>query len=124
MKGTAALAIVGAIVLVGCGSNSLPPETDAARGREILKTVLDGWAGGKSMDDMKNGSPPIIARDPDWKAGYKLVSYEIDSKDERSGVDLAVPVKLMISKGGGPPQERKVKFNIGIGSQTVCMRQE
>lgn len=125
MKGIALLAIVSSVALVGCGgTNSLPPETDAAQGREILKTVLDAWVSGKSMDDMKNGSPSIIARDPDWKAGHKLVSYEIDTTDERSGVDLAVPVKLMVSKAGGPPQEKKVKFNVGIGSQTICKRQE
>ena len=95
-----------------------------AKGREILKTVLDAWVAGKSMEDVKNGSPSIVARDPDWKAGHKLTKYEVADSDERKGVDLVLSVKLFVSKAGGPPQEKKVKFTVGIGSNTVCMRQE
>ena len=125
MKTLVAIATIGLLALAGCsGTNSLPPETDAARGREILKAVLDAWAAGKTMEDVNNGSSSIVARDPDWKAGHKLTKYEVADGDERKGVDLVLSVKLFVSKAGDTPQEKNVKFTVGIGSSTVCMRQE
>jgi hypothetical protein len=125
MKGFAVIGFGMLFVLTGCGgTNTLPPETDNVRGREVLKTVLDAWVAGKSMEDVKNGSPSIIARDPDWKAGHKLMKYEVADSEDRKGVDLVLSVKLFISKAGAPPQEKNVKFTVGIGSSTVCMRQE
>ena len=111
------------LLLAGCGE-SPPPETDSARGREILKAVLDGWAQGKTMNDLKAGSPPVVAYDPDWEAGHKLTRYELGDKDGRSGADLLVPVKLYLDRKDGKSQEKTVNFCVAIGSQTVVTRKQ
>jgi hypothetical protein len=111
------------LLLTGCGE-SPPPETDPAKGREVLKTVLDGWVQGKTMDDLKAGSPSVVAYDPDWEAGHKLTKYELGPKDGRSGVDLLVPVKLYLDRKDGKPQEKTVNFCVAIGSQTVVTRKQ
>ena len=111
------------LVLAGCGE-SLPPETDPAKGREVLKTVLDGWVRGKKMEDLKAGNPAVVAYDPDWEAGHKLTRYELGDKDGRSGVDLLVPVKLYLDRKDGKPQEKTVNFCVAIGSQTVVTRKQ
>jgi len=109
-------------LLTGCGT-SLPPETDPAAGRDVLKTVLDTWAKGGTAADLKAGAPPVVAYDPDWEEGYKLVRYEIAPTDRRAGVDLLVAVKLTLTKGAGKPREKTVNFTVAIGAQTVVIRQ-
>jgi hypothetical protein len=114
-----------AVLLTGCGGPSFPPETDATRGRELLKTVLEKWKSGGSADELKNGTPSIIANDPDWKAGSKLKGYEISTDDRRSGVDLLISVKLQLTKPDGQSQDKKVNFAIGInGTSQVVLRSE
>ena len=114
-----------AVLLTGCGGPSFPPETDASRGRELLKTVLEKWKAGGTADELKNASPAIIANDPDWKAGSKLKGYEMAAEDRRSGVDLLISVKLQLTKPDGTSQDKKVNFAIGInGTSQVVLRSE
>jgi hypothetical protein len=110
------------VLLTGC-SNSLPPEADPTTARAALKTVLDTWAKGGKAADLRAGNAPIIANDPDWEAGAKLIKYELDPTDNRIGVDLLVSVKLTLSKGDEKPREKTVNFSIAIGAQTVVLRQ-
>ena len=107
----------------GC-SSSLPPETDASKGRELLKVSLDAWKRGDAMDQLAKGSPSIITRDPDWKAGLKLANYEIENETDRAGVDLLLTVKLSVVRADGKPVDKKVKFTVGMGSANVVMRNE
>jgi len=109
-------------LFTGCGT-PLPPETDPAAGRNVLKTVLDTWARGGTPADLKAGQSPVVAYDPDWEEGYKLVKYEIAPTDRRAGVDLLVSVKLTVAKGSDKPREKTVNFTVAIGSQTVVIRQ-
>jgi hypothetical protein len=119
-----AIAVLPAILFVaGCSDSSLPPETDATKGREVLTTVLEAWKKGTTPDELQHGSPPIVAYDPDWKAGYKLTNYTLDPTDKRVGVDLLVSVKLTMTKDGEKPVEKTVNFSVAIGSQTVVLRQ-
>ena len=111
------------LVFAGCGE-SHPPETDPAKGREVLKSVLDGWVRGKTMNDLKSGPAPVVAYDPDWEAGHKLTRYEIGGQDGRCGVDLLVPVKLYLDRKDGKSQEKTVNFCVAIGSQTVVTRKQ
>jgi hypothetical protein len=110
-------------VLTGC-TNSLPPETDPAKGRGALKKVLDTWVNGGKLQDLKNSSPPIVAYDQDWEAGHKLIKYEVAPDDRRTGVDLLLTVTLSLSRTDGRAQDKTVRFAVAIGSQTVVLRHE
>ena len=111
------------LTLTGC-NNSLPPETNPSAGREALKTVLDTWVKGGTIEDLKNGNPAIVAHDPDWVAGHKLTKYEIGPNDRRSGVDLVLNVTLSLNRKDGKAQDKKVNYAVAIGSQTVVLRYE
>jgi hypothetical protein len=119
-------ALVGTVLVtvLGCQGNTLPPETDPAQGRSALTTVLDIWVKGGAMADLQNASPPIVAYDPDWEAGHKLVKYEIAPTDRRSGVDLLVSVKLTLARKDGKSQEKTVNFSIAVGEKTVVTRKQ
>lgn len=110
--------------LAGCSSQALPPETDATKGREAMKTVLETWKRGGTEEELKAATPSIVARDPDWSAGSKLKSYEIADEDARSGVDLLLTVKLSLVRADGKFQEKTVRYSVGIGSSTVVLRSE
>jgi hypothetical protein len=113
------------LALAGCGAgSSLPPATDPAQGREALKTVLETWKRGGTIDELKTASRPITVRDPDWSAGAKLAGYEIAPEDERAGADLLLTVKLVLARPNEPPREKKVGFKVAIGSSTVVLRNE
>src|SRR5262245_12748988 len=88
------------LVLAGCG-DSLPPQTDPIKGREVLTSTLTKWSAGKSMNDVRGESPPVVVYDPDWEAGQKLILFELDRADGRSGVDLLVSVKLTLEGKSG-----------------------
>jgi hypothetical protein len=112
------------LVLAGCPGNSLPPETDSDKGREVLKTVLDAWVQGRSMDDLKAGSAPVVAYDPDWEAGRRLTGYEISPTDRRAGVDLLLSVTLALERKDGRVERKSVNFCVAIGSRTVVTRKQ
>jgi hypothetical protein len=112
------------LLLAGCFGNSLPPETDPAKGREVLRTVLDAWVQGKTMEELKAGRPSIIAYDPDWEAGGRLTGYEISLTDARSGVDLLVAVHLSLDRKDGRVQQKSVNFCVAMGSQIVVTRKQ
>lgn len=103
--------------LAGCGGDTPPSQADAAKGREVIKTVLDAWVKGGKPEDLK----PVVVNDPDWTDGYKLTKYEIDPADNRSGVDLLLKVKLSLTKDG-KSQDKSVNFVVGVGSKTVVIR--
>jgi hypothetical protein len=89
-----------------------------------MKTVLETWKRGGTVEELKSGSPPVTARDPDWSAGSKLTNYEIAEGDARAGVDLVLTVKLALVRPDGNTQEKKVNYTVGIGSSTVVFRNE
>ena len=115
---------VGCVAFTGCGGgSSLPAETDVSKGREAMKTAMENWKQGGTVEELKKATS-ILARDPDWKAGLKLTKYEIGKENDRSGVDLVLSVKLTMAKAEGQTVEKKVKYTVGIGSSTVVFRNE
>jgi len=114
---------IAVLALCGC-DRPLPPETDPSAGRAALKTVLDTWAGGGSLEDLKTARPAIVAYDPDWEAGQRLRTYEIDSADRRMGVDLLVRVRLSLGGPGAKTRDKQVNFTVAIGKETVVLRQQ
>jgi hypothetical protein len=123
MRRIAIALVVVSLAVSGCNS-SLPPEADPTRAREALKTTLDAWVQGGTFEDLKKGSPAIIAYDPDWETGSRLLKYEVDPTDRRVGVDLLVSVTLTLSKNGEKSREKRVNFSIAIGNgKTVVLRQ-
>jgi len=114
-------AAAACLALAGCGGTPLPPETDPAKGREILTKVLDTWKAGGTPANLK----PIVAFDADWDAGAKLTGYKLDPENQRAGVDLLVAVKMQLTRADGKTQERTINYIVAVGSaNTVVVRKE
>ena len=114
--------VIASCALAGCESSPLPPPTDAAKGRDAMKLVLDTWKRGGGVEELATAS--VTARDPDWAAGAKLTAYEIAPEEGRAGLDLVLTVKLTLQRSDGKPQNKKVGYTVGVGATTVVLRNE
>ncbi len=88
----------------------------------MLKTSLEAWKKGDPPDTLKNGSPSIIAQDPDWVTGARLVAYTLDADDKRGAENLFVPVKLTLKLKNGKQATTNVTYVIGTSPQVMVFR--
>src|SRR5262249_37167722 len=90
------VALIAVACLTGCGVRPRASPLDEDLARTSLRTALEAWKKGDSPATLKNGSPSIVAQDPDWVAGTRLVAYELASEDRRVAENLFVPVELTL----------------------------
>jgi hypothetical protein len=116
-------AVLTALVLaaspLGCGGQK-PADPDQARA--TLAMALDAWRDGRSIDDVTNGSPPIVVADPSWKAGFKLSRYQVAETARSAGFDLKIPVELWLEDPKGKPVQEKVKYTVSVQPSRTVIR--
>jgi hypothetical protein len=115
--GLAAMAV--ALPLLGCGGQ-VPADPDQARA--TLATALDTWRDGRTIDDVTNGSPPIVVADPSWKAGFKLSRYQVGDSLRAAGFDLKIPVELWLEDPKGKAVQEKVKYTVSVQPARTVIR--
>jgi hypothetical protein len=116
------VALIATACLAGCGARQRAAPLDVELAREVLKTSLEAWKKGDSADSLKNGSPSIIAQDPDWVTGARLVAYTSDGDDRRVAENLFVPVKLTLKLKNGKQATKNVTYVIGTSPQVMVFR--
>jgi len=115
-----ALALLAA--LPGCRRASAQA-ADPDKAREALRTTLSAWQKGDSPEALKQSSS-IIAADPKWKNGHRLVRYEIADTDQVVGYDLQCRVLLVLQGPDGRQTEEKAVFSISTAPAVVVVRAE
>ena len=108
--------------LAGCGVRQRAAPLDVELARDVLKTSLKTWKKGDSPDTLKNGLPSIIAQDPDWVTGARLVAYTLDGDDKRVAENLFVPAKLTLKLKNGKQVTKSVGYVIGTSPQVMVFR--
>ncbi len=116
------VAVITSASLAGCGVSQRAAPLDVVLAREVLNTSLEAWKKGESPDSLKNGSPSIIAQDPDWVTGARLVAYAPDGEDNRVAENLFVPVKLTLKLKNGKQVTKNVTYVIGTSPQVMVFR--
>jgi hypothetical protein len=112
-------AVLLATLPLGCGGQT-PADPDQARA--TLTLALDAWRDGRTIDDVTNGSPPIIVADPSWKAGFKLSRYQVAETTQTAGFDLKMPVQLWLQDLKGKNVEEKVKYTVSVSPARTVIR--
>lgn len=115
--------LLAASVIAGClGTHRIEP-VDAPRGREALKTALEGWKKGGAPAALLNETPPITVQDWDWQAGERLVDYELDGADKPIEANLYVPVQLTLRNARGKQVTKKVRYIIATSPIVTVFRE-
>ncbi len=118
------LAMVAAIlaVLAGCARNRVDKARDKAE--KAVETALDAWSRGESPEKFANSNPSIRINDPDWKAGFRLLSsLTVDSKQSPIGPkQFECRVSLSLSGAAGRKIAKEVVYHVQMGDKTTIDR--
>ena len=99
LRGAALL--LAAVFLAGCRGTPIPKETDPKKAVASLQTTLNKWKSGTPIESLTKENPPVYAVDVDWRAGLKLVSFELRDVVDQGGVGAHIPVRLDIQTPNG-----------------------
>jgi len=117
----ACLAVLATLFFGGCSGSSQAHAVNEPRARDALKTALDQWKAGASIESMTSSSTPMTVQDFDWMAGAKLVDYELIDDGKAYDANLRVQVKLSL-RGPGKATEKKVWYLVGTSPSVTVFR--
>lgn len=109
--------------VLGCGSR-LPEAADAERAREVLRTGLESWKNGDTIESLPKRSPPIYFKDSDWKGGWQLKSYRTTLDDEPHGQQRRMYVHLTLQSRDGKATAKEVQYLVDTSPALVVVRME
>jgi hypothetical protein len=114
--------IMAALVsLAGCGQKTAEP-ANPTTAREALTKALETWVKKGSADELEKNSPPIYFNDPEWKAGKRLVRYQIKGDPEYFGRQLRCTVALSLEDQKGKTEEKDISYQIDTHKVVVIAR--
>jgi hypothetical protein len=116
------LLLVAGFGLVGCEKS--PPTNPVARAEAAVNEVLDAWTRGESPTRYASPDQPIRADDPDWKAGYRLMSFlSVESQPTgESPAPVRCRVALSLKDPRGKSVDKEVVYDVAVGSTVVITR--
>lgn len=113
---------LAAFFAAGCAETISATPVDSSKALEALKTTLETWKKGDSVDTLKSSSPAIVAQDLDWQGGASLVDYAIDGQGEKVDSNLKVPVKLTLKTKDGKDASKTVKYLVTTSPSITVFR--
>jgi hypothetical protein len=97
----------GVLTLSGCGhSTSKPMPLDKQVAQDAFKVFLDSWKSGQQQAALKDKAPSIIANDPAWASGAKLLDYTPVDFEKSDGSNLHPTVDLDLQTAEGTHKAR------------------
>lgn len=115
-----ALLMTCSLGLIGCGGNAHAVKPDVAQ--QTLRTALDSWKSGKSIQDLKTASPAIVVQDLDWSGGAKLLDYEVLDGSKPVDANLQAKVKLKLRDAKDVESEKTVSYVVGTSPALTVFR--
>ena len=100
-----ALTLIGAAGCQQRGGRYL--SLDQTLAESSLKTFLDTWKSGQTLQALDQLEPKIVGVDDTWKAGGRLTDYRV-VQSRSDGANLHVTVELNVVRGKGPQQMHTV----------------
>ncbi len=114
--------ILSALLAPGCGKND--PDKLVHRAERDVDDFLDAWSRGEPPDKFAGTEGTIQGTDPDWKAGYRLLSFLSEevkqSSDKPDHVRCRVALFLQDRKGN--KSDKKVVYDVQIGEKSIISR--
>jgi hypothetical protein len=113
---------LSALVAAGCGNDASKQPTDKAE--KVVEQFLDAWSRGEPPDKFADPDHPIEGTDPDWKAGYRLLSFlSAESKQSPDTPDhVRCRVALTLQDPKGRKWDKEVVYDVQLGEKNVIQR--
>jgi hypothetical protein len=122
LRWTFAAFAVGLLALVGGCRKGIDDPVDPDQASVVLQSALDAWKQGESFGALEKRNPPIYFNEPEWKAGKKLVAFEV-GKVDLLGRQGRCSVKLSLRDKDGNETERKTSYLIDTTPRVVITRE-
>ena len=117
-----ATVLIMVLACSGCAGSASP--SDQVEGREALRTVLDAWKGGETLEALAQRTPPIHVSDGDWMSGLRLQGYEADDEGKLVGSDVNFNVVLQLKTKRGKLVRKDAVYVVTTHPQLLVLRQD
>jgi len=125
----AGVGMLAMLFVSACSGPGQASAVDVPQARDALKAALEQWKSGGDLKSVELSGTKVVAQDPDWAAGAKLVAYQILDDGQSEGVNLRIAVKLTLSnldtdkgKDKGKPVEKKASYVVGTSPSLTVYR--
>jgi hypothetical protein len=121
----ACLGVLATLFFSGCSGSTSAHAVDEPRARDALKTALDQWKAGSSIESLASSATPMTVQDFDWASGAKLIDYQIEGDGKAYDANLRVQVKLSLSgpkTAPGKATDKKVWYLVGTSPSVTVFR--
>lgn len=101
------------LIISGCGPTRAKA-VNVEMARKTLIKVLEQWQSGRTIDQLRNERPEIIAQEPLWSNGTKLVEFTLIDDGRAEDANWYCEVELSLSANGSEkPKKKKVTYVVG-----------
>jgi hypothetical protein len=121
LVGTACL-LLSLVPSAGCGRSGVKP-AEAPIARQALRETLDTWQKGGRPEELLARSPAIRVRDPEWRAGHRLLGYQVEREDPFAA-ELRCQVVLTVEAPDKKTVQKKAVYAIGTSPAITVVREE
>jgi hypothetical protein len=110
------------LLMAGCGTGTSNQAVDKAQA--AVEAVLDSWSRGEPPHKFTDPDQPIVVNDPDWKAGYRLLSFlSVESKQSPESLPhVRCRVALALKDHKGKQVDKEVVYEVQLGEKTIISR--
>jgi predicted small lipoprotein YifL len=109
-QGCTAIAILLAAI-AGCG-----PKADLDRAEKAVRAALEAWKAGGTPQQLTDRAIEIA--EPDWKARYRLLDYQLKQASAQPQQGPRVVVVLTLQDRAGKKVTREVAYEVTFKDQT------
>ena len=97
--------VVLLVLVSGCGVKA-----DLDRADKVVRTSLDAWKGGGNPKQLTDQGIEIA--EPDWKAGYRLLDYQVKNASAQPQQGPRVVVMLHLQDRAGKKVSKEVAYEV------------
>src|SRR4051812_31013093 len=103
--------VVLLVFVAGCGSRA-----DLDRAEKVVRTSLKAWQGGGTPQQLTERAIEIA--EPDWKAGYRLLDFQLKSASAQPQQGPRVVVVLNLQNRAGKKVSKEVAYEVIFKDRT------
>jgi hypothetical protein len=106
---------------LGCAGNPLPPQASPDQAREALRTALDAWQKGESIEALAQREPPVYFNDPKCRSSLRLQGYKLVDGHNFHGQSVRLAAVLSLKQEDGQTQDREVGYLVDTSPAIVIV---